>query len=173
MFDLVIHFSLPDLPFVSLTRKKQKKNNCFSDTRILFLNLRCLVESISKQEREEDVEECRMLVLPRDVMKWLQSMDLSVVCVRNVRRECSNGYVVAEIMSRYFPHNVSIHMFHNGTSLECKEKNWSVLKLEPFNRVNNERLKLVLSFCNFNEQIEGTYFSSVSFFKLSICSGKT
>ncbi|XP_075243668.1 spermatogenesis-associated protein 4-like isoform X2 [Convolutriloba macropyga] len=69
----------------------------------------------------------RMLLLPRDVFKWLQSMDLTVL-VRNVRRDCSNGYVVAEILHCYFPQHLSMHQFHNGHSLESKLKNWTVLR---------------------------------------------
>jgi len=67
------------------------------------------------------------LLLPRDVLKWLQSMDLTVR-VRNVRRDCSNGFVVAEILHCYYPHHLSMHTFHNGQSLECKLKNWSVIR---------------------------------------------
>lgn len=68
-----------------------------------------------------------MISLPRDVMKWLQSLDLTVL-VRNPRRDLSNGYVVAEIFSWYYPQEISMHTFSNGLSLDAKLKNWDVLK---------------------------------------------
>ena len=42
-------------------------------------------------------------------------------------RDMTNGYLVAEIFSWYFPQEVEMHMFYNGKSLETKEKNWSIL----------------------------------------------
>ena len=43
-------------------------------------------------------------------------------------REISNGYLVAEIFSWYFPRVVEMHMFYNSHSLENKLKNWSLLR---------------------------------------------
>lgn len=48
-----------------------------------------------------------MSALPREVWRWLQSLQLSVQ-VRNIRRDIANGYVIAEILSRYFPTKVSM-----------------------------------------------------------------
>lgn len=40
-------------------------------------------------------------------------------------RDLSNGYLVAEIFSRYYPHDISVYSYHNGVSFSSKQKNWS------------------------------------------------
>ncbi|XP_026186380.1 spermatogenesis-associated protein 4 [Mastacembelus armatus] len=62
--------------------------------------------------------------LPREVVKWLQSLDLSFY-PKNVRRNLSNGYLVAEIFSHYYPQAFPDHFYDKGTSLSAKQKNWS------------------------------------------------
>ena len=39
-----------------------------------------------------------------------------------------NGFIVAEILSRYFPLKVEMRGFSTGTSMEEKETNWNYLK---------------------------------------------
>jgi hypothetical protein len=65
--------------------------------------------------------------LPRDLIKWLQSLDLTHP-IRNVKRDFSNGYLVAEIFVWYYPHDMEMHSFVNGNSLQVKQSNWQLLE---------------------------------------------
>jgi len=65
--------------------------------------------------------------LPRETLKWLQSLELSTQ-IRNTKWDLSNGYLIAEIFSWYFPQEITMHSFYNRDSLELKQRNWYILK---------------------------------------------
>ncbi|XP_074849094.1 spermatogenesis-associated protein 4 [Carettochelys insculpta] len=64
--------------------------------------------------------------LPRAVLRWLQSLDLSFF-PRNFRQDLSNGYLIAEILAWYYPADIRRHGYVNGASLPAKLSNWSQL----------------------------------------------
>lgn len=44
---------------------------------------------------------------------------------RACRRDCANGFLVAEMLSRHFPADASMHAFANGTSTATRADNWA------------------------------------------------
>lgn len=50
-----------------------------------------------------------------------------VVATRVLRRDFANGFLFAELMSRYFPAEVALHSFANVASTARKQSNWHLL----------------------------------------------
>ena len=62
----------------------------------------------------------------REVIKWIQSLDLTDA-VKNPQRDVANGYLFAEVLSRYYPTLVSMHSFHREIGLSYREINWQLI----------------------------------------------
>ncbi|XP_036106060.1 spermatogenesis-associated protein 4 [Molossus molossus] len=65
--------------------------------------------------------------LSPSVLRWLQGLDLTFF-PRNINRDFSNGFLIAEIFTIYYPWDLTLSSFENGTSLKVKLDNWAQLE---------------------------------------------
>lgn len=61
--------------------------------------------------------------LPREVLQWVQNLQLTRA-PSNVRRDFSNGFLVANIFSCFYPKVFLLYSYQNGSSLSIKLDNW-------------------------------------------------
>lgn len=78
-----------------------------------------------------------MGTVPREVLKWLHSLDLAY-SIKNPRRDFANGFLVAEIFSKFFPQDIKMHSFETGLGISSKISNWGLL--EKFFRKQNIKI---------------------------------
>ena len=64
--------------------------------------------------------------LPREIIKWIQSLDLSY-SYKDSRRDLNNGFIIAEIFSRYHSGKLSMHSFDNSSNTAKMSNNWFLL----------------------------------------------
>ena len=84
--------------------------------------------------------------MQREIVKWLQSLDLSSA-IHNPRRDIANGFLVAEIVSRY-DKDVSLHSYDTGSGMAKRLDNWAQLqramtKRHQANVITNEHVASV------------------------------
>lgn len=65
--------------------------------------------------------------MPREIFKWLDSLDLSFA-VKNPRVDLANGYIIAEMLSRYFPKEVDIYTYYNNLARDKRHNNWEQIQ---------------------------------------------
>jgi len=74
--------------------------------------------------------------IPREVLLWLQSLNLTYK-VKNPKRDLANGFIIAEILSRYYTQDdkdqdiknnkITTRSFDTGFSTQARKTNWALL----------------------------------------------
>ena len=84
--------------------------------------------------------------LPREVLQWLDGLDLSY-SIRNPRRDLANGFIIAEMLTRHYPSELSILTFYNAQKKDKKIDNWrQIQKCTLACRSTLSRVRFLLTF---------------------------
>ena len=65
--------------------------------------------------------------LPREVLQWIDTLDLSYA-IRNPKMDLASGFLIAEILTRKFPNELSILTFYNAQRKDHKIDNWQQIQ---------------------------------------------
>ncbi len=100
-----------------------------------------LARKITNEEKVQIARESNRQIFPREIKKWIQSLDLSYK-IKIISKDLANGFCIAEILSRYpVPYlsnqgqpftvtpvyRVNMKEFNNGNSYKERESNWAHL----------------------------------------------
>ena len=105
-----------------------------------------------------------MASLPRELLKWAQRLDLTFA-IKNPKKDFNNGYLVAEILSRYDPMHIQIFSFDHGTNKGTKTDNWGQIKTYlKSSKHNNSKLR-ALPIEDLNKLINNDQNATIEFVK--------
>ena len=64
----------------------------------------------------------------KNLFVWLKSLKLNRLRENRIRNDLANGFAVAEILSRFFPAQVSPLSFEKAINAKAKQANWTMLQ---------------------------------------------
>ena len=65
--------------------------------------------------------------LPREILKWIHGLDLSY-SITNPARDLDNGFLLAEILTRYYPSKIQMFSLENSHNYDFRKNNWSIIE---------------------------------------------